>query len=98
MKKFLALILASLLVVSFAACSKKEDENTNNNSNNTAAPSESTYNEFRYSVNASGDYDITGFISNGTDAAELTVPAEISGRPVTGIAAPTSAPSRFLTR
>ena len=81
MKKFLALILASLLVVSFAACSKKEDENTNNNSNNTAAPSESTYNEFRYS-----------FPPKSPVVRSRELPLMRSR------VAPTSAPSRFLTR
>ena len=86
MKKFLAIILAALMILSIASCGKKDDPIENNDNNVAVGDKESTVGGFTYEVNAKGNYDITGYNHKGTAAVEIEIPAEIEGRPVTGIA------------
>ena len=88
MKKFLAIMLAALLLLCFVGC-KKNDEDTNaaDDDENLEGIEELVYNNFVYDVNEDGDYEIIGFRYNDTVAIDVTVPAIIEGREVTGIAA-----------
>ncbi|MBQ9783763.1 MAG: leucine-rich repeat domain-containing protein, partial [Clostridia bacterium] len=85
MKKILAILLAALLAVCLIGCNKdKADENANNGANN-AVIEEAIFNDFKYAVNEAGDYEITGYLYGGKDLQDVSVPAEINGRPVVGI-------------
>ncbi len=86
MKKFLAIILASVMIICFAACSKDKDENSNTG-DDTVAPVENVFNEFRYTVNESGNYEITKYVPASSALIDITIPSEIEGRPVTSIGA-----------
>ena len=85
MKKILAIILATLMMLSVVSCSKNDDLVENDN-NAAVGGDEAVADGFTYEVNSKGDYDITGYKYTGTATVELTIPAEIEGRPVTGIA------------
>ncbi len=88
MKKFLAIILAVVLVSCLFGCGKDDDTNTNSSNeeqNNDAQAL--VYNDLEYAVNASGDYEITGYLNTNPAKADVVIPAEIDGRPVTGIGA-----------
>ena len=84
MKKLLAILLASILLLSFTACGGNEEDTDADNNTKPNTNIVLTEGDFEYSVNESGDYEITGYI--GTDA-DVEVPAKMSDeRPVTGIA------------
>ena len=81
MKKILALILALTVLVCLAACSNDKTDTGNNNKDDNVEV-EFVYNGFEYQVNEKGTYEIIGY--RGTDK-DITVPASIEGRKVTGI-------------
>ena len=84
MKKILALALAALLLVSLVACGENDD-NTDAPKESEAVEEKNIYNNFTYDVNGEGNYDITGYVYTGADLLDIEIPAEINGRPVTGI-------------
>lgn len=87
MKKLLAVILASILLLGLVACGKEDgdDEILDGGKNNEYI--NNVYNDvLTYDVNDDGDLEITGIITNGITELNVTVPAEINGRDVTGIA------------
>ena len=87
MKKILAILLAALLLMSFVACNKDKEGNDNSQTNSGLEVSaDLIYGDFKYDTNEYGDYEITDFIYVGITAKEIEIPAEISGRAVTGIA------------
>lgn len=87
MKKLLAVILASILLLGLVACGKKDsDDDVLGNSTNDEYIN-NVYNEIlTYDVNDDGDLEITGVINDGITELNVTIPAEIKGRDVTGIA------------
>lgn len=85
MKKILALALAALLLVSLVACGEKDDDNTDSPKDSEVVEEQNIYNNFTYGVNSEGNYDITGYVYTGADLLDIEIPAEINGRPVTGI-------------
>ena len=91
MKKFLAIMLVLILLISVVACGKGEDTTGDEDAAATVVAEKDVYqpedtdDKFGYAVNASGDYDIVSFESADT-MHKVTVPSEIDGIPVTGIA------------
>ena len=87
MKKIFAILLASLLLLTLFSCGNKGDDTTD--SEQTAAQKEVVdeyvFENFKYTVNIKGDYEITGFIYGGIELLDVVIPAEINTRPVTGI-------------
>ena len=84
MKKILAIILAALLILCFVGCSK-DDELIEGDDDGAKVEEGLIYENFEYGVNEEGNYEITGFVYSGADKISVNVPAEIGGRPVTGI-------------
>ena len=90
MKKILAFILVGLLALSVVSCGdKKEDEEKNDES----AVVEQNYIEetankgkFQYALNSEGDYEIVKYEPYAIAAADVTLPSEINGRDIVGIA------------
>ena len=87
MKKILAMILASLLLLSFVSCNKGSEDSETAPAETEAPEEVLTYESFNYAVNEYGDYEIVGYVNNGVDSLNITVPSSIDGRPVTGIGA-----------
>lgn len=86
MKKFLAIMLAVLLLLCVTACKKDDTASTNPNETEELEEGEvMEYNEFQYAVNEFGDYEIVGYTYGGLELRTVDVPAQIDGRPVTGI-------------
>ena len=98
MKKLLALALAVLMLASLVACEKKDEENNDNNQPQNTEPvvEDLVFENFKYAVNESGMYEITGYIPTGIDLVSVTVPAAIEGRPVTGIGESAFKASKYL--
>lgn len=90
MKKILAFILVGLLALSVVSCGdKKEDKEKNDES----AVVEQNYIEetankgkFQYALNSEGDYEIVKYEPYAIAAADVTLPSEINGRDIVGIA------------
>ena len=90
MKKVLALILAGLLLVSFAACGNKEEKEDNNGG---LAQGEGDYIEeandkgrFQYAVNDEGDYEIVKYEPYSVSITNITLPDKVNDRNIVGIA------------
>ena len=98
MKKFLALLVAGLLLLTMIACSPATEESTdNNNNNNDITDEEMIFENLKYAVNDDGYFSITGYIPNGVEDVALEIPAIIDGREVTGIAANAFKASKYIT-
>ncbi|MBO5203532.1 MAG: leucine-rich repeat domain-containing protein [Clostridia bacterium] len=87
MKKLLAVTLAALLALSVMGCNKDEEDGGAEIENNVAAGDVLEHGDFEYSVNEQGDYEISGYNYYGAEKKKVEIPAEIDGRPVTGIGA-----------
>lgn len=92
MKKILALLLAGLLTLSIVSCGdKKEDEEKDNKETNAVDQNyiEETANKgkFEYALNEEGDYEIIKYEPYEVTTAEITLPSEVHGRDIVGIAA-----------
>lgn len=87
MKKFLAITLAALMLLSLTACGEKDTVDLDAKAEEVEADENLVYGDFIYAVNTEGDYEITGYTYNGVELQKVTVPSEIDSRPVTGIAA-----------
>ncbi len=85
MKKFLALSLAALLALSVVGCGKEDTTELGDNEELVVENDVQVYEDFEYSVNEEGNYEIVGYIYNGADSKAVEIPSEIEGRPVTGI-------------
>ncbi len=90
MKKFLALLLAFLMIFALAACSKNETpEDENGGIEDFASENVFKNNDigtFTYDVNKDGRYEITGYSTTSAVAHEITIPSSIDDVAVTGIA------------
>ena len=84
-KKLFAILLASLLALSVFGCGHKEEDVTDDGDERTEESYQ--YENFTYGVSGEGTYEITGFTYGGTEFQDVVIPAVISGREVTGIAA-----------
>ena len=92
MKKFLAITLVLILLLSIVACNKNDSE-TGDGEITAATTAEAKHvyqdegstDKFGYDVNAQGDYDITSF-ECVDEMHAVVIPSEIGGIPVTGIA------------
>ena len=85
MKKLLAVTLAALLALSVMGCSKDEEDGGAEIENNEAVGDVLEHGDFEYAVNEEGDYEISGYNYYGAEKKTVEIPAEIDGRPVTGI-------------
>lgn len=89
MKKFLAIMLSALLLLTFVACSP--DEDLIDEDDMAAADNTYTNNDglgtFTYDINRDGHYSITGYNTVSSSKHEITIPSEIDDIKVTGIAA-----------
>ena len=86
MKKLLALILASIMLLSLVACGKDAGDTDDLGSNDDNEFTDNVYeNVLTYDVNDDGDLEITGVLSDGIQVLDIKIPAEINGRDVTGI-------------
>ncbi|MBE6577387.1 MAG: leucine-rich repeat domain-containing protein [Ruminococcaceae bacterium] len=85
MKKFLAILLAALLITCMVGCGKDEAPEIDNSDDGEAVGEEMVKDNFKYAVNDKGDYEIVGYVTDGAADLNLTIPKEIDGRPVTGI-------------
>lgn len=90
MKKVLALILVGLLALSVVSCGdKKEDEEKKDESSVVEQNYiEETANKgkFEYALNSEGDYEIIKYEPYAIAAADVTLPSEVNGRDIVGIA------------
>ncbi len=87
MKKFFAIALAALLLLSVFGCGKKDSVSLADDENLDVEAEVRVYGEFEYSTNDAGSYEIVGYTYGGTAEKAVEVPSEIEGRPVTGIGA-----------
>ncbi len=85
MKKLLAVTLAALLALSVMGCNKDGEDGGAEIENDVAAGDVLEHGDFEYSVNEQGDYEISGYNYYGAEKKTVEIPAEIDGRPVTGI-------------
>lgn len=89
MKRFLAFLLAALMLCSLAACAKEETE-TDGGEKVVAGVEDMELKDgedtFVYEANDSGKYDIVGFYSTNNAPHAIEIPAEIDNIDVTGIA------------
>ncbi|MBO5938711.1 MAG: leucine-rich repeat domain-containing protein [Clostridia bacterium] len=86
MKKLLAIMLAALLIFAMIGCSKQEEnDDTADGEENAEVSETNVYEDFKYGVNEDGELEITGYTYTGEKLTDVTVPAEIEGRPIVGI-------------
>jgi len=77
MKKFLAMMLALLLLASFVACNKNEEEIDEGENNDTNASEQLAEGEFLYDVNDDGNYKIIGYTYTGIEKKDVVIPSTI---------------------
>ena len=91
MKKTLAIILAGLLTLSFAACGNTQEDNKNNDDSaqidQNVIEEATSKGTFEYALNDKGDYEITNYEPYSITAANITLPTEVNGIKIVGIAA-----------
>lgn len=85
MKKIIALSLAALLAFSIVGCGKEDATDLGDNEELVVEADVQVYEDFEYSVNEEGNYEIVGYTYNGEAAKAVVIPDAIEGRPVTGI-------------
>ena len=78
--------MAALLACSLMGCKKDKDAVVEDDDNNKVG-GDMVYENFTYGINGEGTYEITGYTYVGIKEQDVTIPAEIGGREVTGIAA-----------
>lgn len=91
MKKFLALLLATLMIATLVACSGNKDDVTDSEELETVASGNNFVNNdigtFTYDVGSDGHYEITGYTMTTATAHEITIPEKINDIDVTSIGA-----------
>lgn len=92
MKKFFAIALALILLLSMVACSKDGDTEEEGGEatkvvENDVYTDEEGIDSFTYVVNERGSYDISGFSSTDIEPHKVEIPSKIDNIEVTGIAA-----------
>ena len=91
MKKFFAIALALILLLSMVACSKDGDTEEEGGEatkvvENDVYTDEEGVDSFTYVVNERGSYDISGFSSTDIEPHKVEIPSTIDNIEVTGIA------------
>jgi hypothetical protein len=90
-KKIFAILLAGLLTLSLAACGdKKEDEENDKESSvieQNYIEEASNKGKFEYALNVEGDYELIKYEPYDVTANDITLPKEVNGRDIVGIAA-----------
>ena len=87
-KIIMAMVLATLMALSIVGCSNVEDQtNIGDIEDELNLNEEMIVGNLEYAVNEAGNYEIVGFVYTGSKEVSATIPAKISGRPVTGIGA-----------
>lgn len=90
MKKLLALILVGLLALSVVSCGDKKEDKEENDESTVVEQNyiEETANKgkFEYALNSEGDYEIVKYDAYETTASDITLPSEVNGRDIVGIA------------
>lgn len=92
MKRILAIMLVVILLISVVSCGKNptgvtgEDDGDENTATKYEYQAAGSADKFEYAVNDEGNYEITDFSSTNAALHTVTIPAEIGGIPVTGIA------------
>ncbi len=87
MKKILALLLVAILALTMVACKKDASDDKSGQNNDPDQSEELVYNNFKYTVNDDGNYEIVGYVFGGVELLDITIPADIEGRAITGIGA-----------
>ena len=90
MKKFLALMLAIIMLLAMVSCSGEDETVNEGNEEEVIAEEEilalDNGDSFTYATNESGDYDIIAFSTSNSTPHKVEIPAEIDNIDVTGIA------------
>ena len=90
MKKLLAILLAVLLMLCVISCDDQKDNEENNNETTAVDQNyiEETANKgkFEYALNSEGDYEIIKYEPYSVSISDVTLPSEINGRDIVGIA------------
>ena len=91
MKKILAILLAGLLTLTLASCGDKKDENNNDDKESSVIEQNyieetSSKGKFEYALNSEGDYEIIKYEPYEVTTADITLPNEVNGRDIVGIA------------
>lgn len=90
MKKLFALILVGLLTLSIVSCGDKKENEDNDGETSVLEQNyiEETANKgkFEYALNSEGDYEIVKYDAYETTASDVTLPSEVNGRDIVGIA------------
>ena len=90
MKKFFPIILAIVLIFCLASCSSEQSEEQTNaedvvgGANENVSQSETG--AFEYQLNSEGKCEIVKYIPNSVALVDVTLPEELDGRDVVGIA------------
>ena len=93
MKKILAILLAGILTLSIVSCGDKKEDDNNGNEKESSAIEQNYVEEaskkgkFEYALNSEGDYEIISYEAYSLEASDITLPNEVNGRDVVGIAA-----------
>ena len=91
MKKILAILLAGLLTLCVVSCGDKKDDADNSKETSAVEQNyiEETSNKgkFEYALNNENDYEIIKYEPNSVATADITLPTEVNGRDIVGIAA-----------
>lgn len=98
MKKLLALALASLMLISLVACGKDKENDDDQAKVTDPVVDELVFENFKYSANTAGMYEIVGYIPTEDDSDTIKIPATIDGRPVTGIAESAFKAAKYLEK
>ncbi len=102
MKKFFAIILAGLLLLTFVSCNKKDGEEEGKNDGALEIEEEiyedtESGDSFKYAVNDEGTYEITGFISKSDEPHKVEIPDTIDTIEVSGIGADAFKASNYIS-
>ena len=90
MKKILAILLVGLLAISATSCGdKKEDEDKQDETlsvEQNYIEETASKGKFEYALNDEGDYEIIKYEPYSATISDITLPKEINGRDIVGIA------------
>lgn len=90
MKKILALLLAGLLSLSIVSCGNKDEDEENEQDTSVVEQNyieeKANKGKFEYALNGEGDYEITKYEPYSVSPSDITLPGEVNGRDIVGIA------------